>query len=295
MKRLSIWFALILIVLGLLLSGVKNPTQSSGRPSQSLPQQGDEDPNDYQAYSGQWTGTWTVTNSPTNQRRATDQARNSDQHASTLWKIWEWITGISAQAVTNTITAIATAFLAIFTYQLVWVTRDLHKASQSATEVARLALHTDRPYLLVTSVTAEAFKHVLLGRQEPISRAKVTFQNVGTSPAELIEIVATSWKFGCFPDSDEPKWDKLLGAPLSIEKPVVGVRETVDPLPIQVHWTKDDIELVEGGLKRVALYGYVRYRSGSKEDYCTRFFWWFSPLENPPLRKAYDLELNKRT
>jgi hypothetical protein len=149
----------------------------------------------------------------------------------------------------------------------------------------------------VINIDREAFKHVLLSVQEPISLARITLRNAGNSPAELIEIIATSWKFDCFPFGPDPEWKTLIhDLPRDISIPVIGINRDIEPaLTVRIHWTEDDIELVNTGNKRVGIYGMVRYCGGPKESYYTRFFWWFSPIVQPELQKAGSPELNERT
>jgi hypothetical protein len=183
-------------------------------------------------------------------------------------------------------------------------TKKAADAAKYSAEVARFALHSNRPYLLVMNVTPKtgqkyaASKYPVLGIEEPISSAIINVQNVGGSPAEIIEIVATSWKYECLQDTSEPAWDdKLtLDTPRDITQPVLGVGQTIEPqIRIFVNWTDENIDLVKDGTKRVALYGIIRYRSGPKESYYTRFFYWFSPLIRPELQRASSVELNERT
>lgn len=172
------------------------------------------------------------------------------------------------------------------------------KAAKASATAASLALHSNRPYLLVMNVSAKTGqKQPVLGVEEPISSAVIDICNVGSSPADIIEITATPWKYECFPNASEPTWKTLiLDTPRDIARSVLGVGQAIKPpIRIVVNWTKDDIELVDSGMKRVALYGIIRYRSAPKELYYTRFFYWFSPLIRPELQKAYSDELNERT
>lgn len=124
---------------------------------------------------------------------------------------------------------------------------------------------------------------------------EITLRNLGSSPAELLEIVGESDKCDCLADIREPQWRALLGSPRTIRRPIVGVGEDYEPIRVMVNWTKDDMDSVFGGARRVAIYGMARYRSGSKKPYYTRFFYWFSPVSLPELQRAYSEELNQRT
>ncbi len=295
--------ALILIVSASLLSGAKNlGAQSLTRPSQSLPQQGNKASKQAHFDSKQRSSAARIEQAtppadPTSsQARAKQIGENRDRDSDVLREVKGRIAAVSVQDVFTCATTIATILLAVFTWKLVLVTRDMRRTAEATTEVARKALHADRPYLLVTAVTRESFKHPVLGNQEPISRARITLRNVGSSPAELLEIYATAWKFDCFPQAGDPRWETLIFVPwIDIAEPVVAVGQDLGPIPVVVNWTKDDIDLVNAGVKRVAIYGLVKYRSGSKEPYYTRFFWWFSPLTEPSLKKAAAIALNERS
>jgi len=192
------------------------------------------------------------------------------------------------------IAAAATGAIAIFNWQLVGVTREMVKATGLAAEAARLALHVNRPYLMVVGMTPLALMSEVLHVQEPISRLTINLHNVGSSPAELTEILAGSWKFDCVADMTEPRWERLIHAPQDIARSVLAVGGELDPIRITIHWTEEHMASVNCGAKRVAIYGVVRYRSGPKESYYTRFFYWFSPLTRPELQKAASEELNER-
>lgn len=170
-------------------------------------------------------------------------------------------------------------------------------AAQKSAEAAKAALHANRPYVLMTEMAPASWKDQAFDRQPPIRRVNITFQNVGSSPAEIIDVFATSKKFEWLRDPSEPAWDKLNSGGLGeIGTPVLGTGPSEKmTLPIFVNWTKDDITSVDAGDKRVGIYGMIRYRGGPTEPYYTRFFWWFSPFNDPTLKKASSPELNERT
>jgi hypothetical protein len=125
------------------------------------------------------------------------------------------------------------------------------KAAESSADAARLALHSDRPYLLVTGITQHQFKHPLYDAEEPISSVRLSFCNVGQSPANMIALYATSWKYDCLLSGEEPRWANLnSGGDREIKAPIVGVGETTEPISISINWTEDDMNRVYGGAKR---------------------------------------------
>src|SRR5271156_6768495 len=84
------------------------------------------------------------------------------------------------------------------------------ECAKTAANAAEAALHSDRPYLLIAGIAYESFKYGYLPAPPPITKATVTFINAGKSPAEVIEVIATSAKFDFFPDAVEPTWDALI-------------------------------------------------------------------------------------
>jgi len=80
----------------------------------------------------------------------------------------------------------------------------------------------------------------------------------------LIALYATSWKYDCLLSGEEPRWANLnSGGPREIKVPIVAIGETTEPIPITINWTENDMNLVYGGAKRVAIYGAVFYRGYS--------------------------------
>jgi hypothetical protein len=172
---------------------------ASSGPRQSLTQQGNEAPDQRQSYSGTWMGTWTGKHSPDAPGRdasADKGGENSNQTRGWLWKIWEWVGAFSAQALFTFVTTVATIFIAYFTFKLVAVTKDLHKATEAATttvqhsvvvqrlaafaaeksaEAASLALNAERPYVFVEKpkLTKDTEPLSLAGTPIPIEHRKI--------------------------------------------------------------------------------------------------------------------------
>jgi hypothetical protein len=151
MKHSSTWSALILIASALLLSAAPRGSaqEQSPRPTihlkAPLSQKRKESPAATQtnAVSPSATAviqpTETSVQTPVADDRSTE-IQQSGQHKKL--KEFDWIAFWGAvrtilQILFTLITTVATVYLAIFTYQLVTVTGDLHRATQTGTEVAR--------------------------------------------------------------------------------------------------------------------------------------------------------------
>jgi hypothetical protein len=151
MKLSNTWSALILIASALLLSAAPKGTaqEQSPRPAihrkAPLPQNRKESPAATQADTVSPAATAVIqpaepaVQTPVADNRASEIQQNSEHKK---LKEFNWIafwSGVRTvlQILFTLITTVATVYLARFTYQLVTVTGDLHKATQTGTEVAR--------------------------------------------------------------------------------------------------------------------------------------------------------------
>src|SRR3989338_3497287 len=111
-------------------------------------------------------------------------------------RAYDWLARISAQGFSNFAIAVATIFLAIFTCQLVKVTRNMQAATQDSAKatiesakVAQLALHADRPFLVIDISSLAGFvRHITeeerkLGQEDERLRASFRLKNCGKGPA----------------------------------------------------------------------------------------------------------------
>lgn len=273
MKRSKTWFASILIALALLLSSGKNLSAQSLRPRQSPPQQRNETLQHPQTNaeqgpsSGRIEQTPTAINSPSREGHPKERGREGDQNSRPLRKIREWIANISSQAFFNFITAAATAILAVFTGQLVCVTRDLHKATEAA-------LHVNRPFLLVVEVRCDETK---FANGVLTHRFAVVMRNFGVGPADVLQrdVWTAVHDFPTTSDS-EPQ---LTYRPYSVnnrfrESLVVAPGETTDRITCRSDLTHQMYVAVQDRTKALAVDGIVHYRGASPKVYDTNFFWW---------------------
>lgn len=288
--RLKPWLKLILIVLALLLSAASPGPSAPPKAKQS------ESATEF------------------HQTANNDQTQNTPQAYSPVTAIPKTIPGQEPKPITVVIqrqpyshwwqapsapewaSFLLTIPYVVVTIGLFVVTLKATRVATLSANAAEAALHSDRPYLLANIEGIESFKYGLLEERPPITRVDVRFVNAGSSPAELIEVIATSWKFDCWQDASDPTWKILIsGQQIEIVPPVVRIAQSTKPIHIQINWTQEDMNLVNSGLKRVAIYGIARYCGGPRKEYHTRFFWWFSPLTSPQLQKAFEPELNERT
>jgi hypothetical protein len=143
MKRSKPLLASILSVLVLLLSGASAAQTPFPTPSQRLTDQSNERSQQNQTHRETNAPTAPVeqTKPPVNSKESqtipTVSEKDSDNNAQCLLaRIWFWIAGTSAQGFLTLLVAGATVALAVFTYKLVEVTRDLHRATKASTEAA---------------------------------------------------------------------------------------------------------------------------------------------------------------
>ncbi len=288
MKLSSTWFALILIASALPLSGAPNVSAQNLRPNQSLTQQGNE--------TAQQTQTDTETdssparveqtpppiNSPSGQPSADEVRTDRDQYAGWLGKVGKWLSGISAQAIFNLVTAMATVLLAIFTWKLVVVTRDMHT-------VTKLALKVDRPYLILEHAQLTG---VLPGDDPVIKeprqlgeltlpprffpRVVLTFRNYGKGPVIFKEGLIRIDTFSTLP---APR-DFSGCEPIGLQVNAVRAGGKWHPLA-QFNFEADWSALfpdIAARRKTLIAYGCVRYTDPVGEStYETGFCWLFIP------------------
>ncbi len=154
MKRLRPSLTLTLIGLALFLSAA-NPGPSVQSPK-SLAQQGNQTAQNSQADAKAPTlSAPTSTKIPPapnpveSHSRPHEGAHNAYKYALALGNgVLIWLAG-AIQGLSIIVTAVATAFLAGFTYQLVSISRDMHTATKAATQIAELALNAEKPYLFI--------------------------------------------------------------------------------------------------------------------------------------------------
>jgi len=202
------------------------------------------------------------------------------------------------------VAAFATASMAVFNYQLVQVSRDMHKATEDAAtaamksaEVAEAALDTNRPYLFVTEVHVRAISGVRDGWV-----AHITLENFGSGPADLVDYVATGGVYDApiqNPDPARARPDPLItyadneGTPYT-NVPIRPGKSAPDCLPAEVVIDPAD----KGQLpdkRRIAFHGRVRYRGTTNRVYITRFFWWWFHPEADQCDRCLTREYNSRT
>jgi hypothetical protein len=291
--------ALILIASALLLNAGKSPAQNSGRPSQGLPQQRNNAPQGNQSYSGEWTGTWTA-NPDNGKPSAKESGENSNQNTSPLWKIWEWITGISAQGFFNLITAVATGAIAWYTVRLTGVTNEMKEATKAAAAAAEASLHIYRPFLLVTGVECADVK-VVNGML--IHKFTIRLKNFGVGPADIVTYVAGAdphdTPIGIVTQIKEPDIRYVPERGNRLSDSVIGPGERVDDR-IECRSVLDPAlwALLRDGTKTLAVNGIIIYRGTAPKDYETKFFWWFFvDADGRPIRsfRAFRPDLNSHT
>ncbi len=184
-------------------------------------------------------------------------------------------------AVFTVVMGLATVAIAVFNWQLVGVTNEMKKATADAAKAAEAALHIDRPFLLVTSITGE-ISHADMAENNPAIRRfrhnlyfAVALKNYGVSPADIVEYTADV----CLLDPPKPPNFRdpppAYGQPSQLNDSIIGPHE---PVPDRIKFSDsfDDAEYQSAldDKQRFAVYGRIRYRGASDKTYDTFFYWW---------------------
>ena len=196
--------------------------------------------------------------------------------------------------------AIATFGLVVFAFLQV----EFVRRTTSATEAM---LHLNRPAIVITFIDSMIGIHQPSGRPDTLIGYSPHIYNLGSGPAEIIEAFTHTQVFDSFDEkndipctpAEEPCvtdmiWD-ARSARMEFPRRILGPNESfanyVDCNYPVANWIKGDIEAVEIGQRRRAIYGIIRYRSSVKE-YWTRFFYWWDPRRRS-FRQAERPELNQ--
>jgi hypothetical protein len=299
MKPLNIWFALILIALALLLSGEKNVSGQNLGPSQSLTQQSNETAQQTETDAKPSPSPTRIEQSPAainsvvGQPSPEKSGKDSDQHACWLRKVSEWIAGISAQGFFNFITAAATFAMAAFSYLLVRITRELHKATEGA-------LYISRPFLLVTGVECTDTKFI---NGVLTHKFAIHLKNFGVGPADIVTYIASAdpndSPVGYVPEIKEPELRYFPENGNRLSDSVVGPGEEAnDRIECESMLDPQLYVALQDGTKTLGINGIIVYRGTAPKSYETKFFWWFyMDHAGRPVRfaRAFRADLNSHT
>lgn len=208
------------------------------------------------------------------------------------WQIYDWSAGITAQGFFNFVIAVATVFLAIFTCKLVRVTRDMHKATQSAADaaehsatvsqrsadaaiksagLAELALRIERPYLPIEEIKLRGFdqqNQTSFIPDLPLISATIIFRNYGRGAARIEEIIGAMKVV----DGPLPVRDYSGCTELKIDREVIGADQlltTYETFSI----SESDRNLIREGKKQLVVYGRVKYTGFTGLQYIRGFYW----------------------
>ncbi|MGH7814949.1 MAG: hypothetical protein ACREQI_13225 [Candidatus Binataceae bacterium] len=194
--------------------------------------------------------------------------------------------------------AVLIGLLAYLAYRFLRGTTEMAGPAQIGAGAAASAVNAGRPAVHVIAIRAQARKDPATNTVIPISTVGIRLRNAGKSPAEITEIYAITGIFDWWRDGKEPRWRALdLGPKRDIPSPTMAIGEPGEcEIPIAVDWTADGREAVDGGTKRLGIYGMVTYRGGADGiEYHTRFFWWYSPKIETRMARATSPELTERT
>jgi hypothetical protein len=295
MKPSRTCFAFILIASALFLYGAKDlSAQILSGPSQSLTQQENEASNSKPSPSPPGIEqSPAATNSIVGQPSPKVGMEDSDQHAGLLWEVWEWILGFSAQGFFNFITAAATLAMAVFSYLLVRITRELHRATEGA-------LYINRPFLMITGIECTDTK-VINGVLT--HKFAIHLKNLGVGPADIVTYIASAdpndTPIGYVPEIKEPELRYFPKNGQRLSDSLVGPGEEVTDRIVCESLLDHQLQsLLQNGTKTLGINGIITYRGTAPKSYETKFFWWFYiDADGRPIKfvRAFRPDLNSHT
>jgi hypothetical protein len=200
------------------------------------------------------------------------------------------------------LSAVATVYIARFNRRLVDVTKDMEKATSEAAEAAKqsaqaaeASLHTDRRFLLVTTIKTKVSD---LGEFENKNLyAYIVLRNFGNGPADITDYIAQADLFDP-PTSgrgDPPVWYGPDDGNRINDSLVAPAEVVQDRLIATLSMSREEYDSAFTDEKRVGIHGRIRYRGASKQIYESRFFWWFFFDQGQVVARALTKELNDHT
>ncbi len=195
--------------------------------------------------------------------------------------------------------AFATAAIAWFNYQLVGVAKDMQAATRAAADAAEAALHSARPFLLVTTVKCTSHTHDLVADSIRYG-FNIGLRNFGVGPADIISYIAGGAIYDFAPDaSKEPRPRYFPENGQRLAESLIGPGEYAENrIEAAAHLDKSMLDLIRLGSKCIGIDGLIRYRGASEQVYETQFFWWcFLDEQNNAglIRRALREDLNRHT
>jgi hypothetical protein len=208
----------------------------------------------------------------------------------------------------NAVMVAATVVMAFATVSMAWFNFLLVGISKEMKATAEAALHLNRPEMVVTFVDTQLGVHQRTGTPDTLIGYLPQIYNLGSGPAEITGMFAHTMVFDAFDKgsnipfvpAQEPRASDLIwdaySSRVDFPHAILAPRECIANysagfFPV-TNWIVGDIEAVEAGERRRAIYGLIRYRSSVKEDW-TRFFYWWDPGRRA-FRRAELPELNER-
>ena len=280
----------ILIVLASLLSATPNGTAQNQSPTPTansktpLTQKGDQSPKAAQAKSISLIASPVIEPSKPTAKGSEPQNGSAEIQYSQQKQLnkFDWVSiwnGIQTplQILFTLATTVATVYLAIFTYRLVAVTKDMHIATSATAEIAKLSLDADRPYLLVEKGGLRGFDGI-----KEISEASFIFKNFGKRPPIITRIVLRldHVQVGKYPAKRD--FSKCVEKASTVY--AVGAGETFQTKTDATHSFDEplDMEDIRQGKRALICYGCLYYADPMDDETAheTGFLWYYHP--HPP-------------
>jgi hypothetical protein len=223
---------------------------------------------------------------------------------------------ISKQARIANATLAETKKAADATERYVTLTKEMSETAKQSARAAEVALHINRPFLLVTKTgvariqgqqivdftkpppTTSTTPMDVLKNPLTSLRFKIELRNFGVGPADIKDYFCEAELF------DPPRPQNGLNDPVVVYQDsqcnrlndsLIAPNETVDDrLVADISFYTADRELIRDDVKRIGIHGRLRYRGAHDFTYVTRFFWWYFP-DTDSCHRAFTEELNSHT
>jgi hypothetical protein len=165
--------------------------------------------------------------------------------------------------------------------------------SREATAAAKAALHTNRPFLLVTNIVSNSTETD--GNWYKVESA-IRLRNFGVGPADIVDYIAKVELFDT-PESSssEPLVTYGLDEGNRLGNPLIGPGDAVEDRFFPGMTIGPDMRTARHEKRKtLATHGRIRYRGAPEQVYITRFFWWHF-TGNQGNERAKTPELNAHT
>jgi hypothetical protein len=166
---------------------------------------------------------------------------------------------------------ITTGALIAFTIGLWWT-------SVRQWEALRAALDVNRPFLIVSDIIPSLRASAPMENKPWQWAADIIFENGGSGPADVLEFIATASGFDNPFRTIDSKEPETVDYPSEfrhyLHSPLIPAGNKGEQVRIVISMDPNSVSEMKTNVKRLAVYGVIKYRGGPKTEYWSRFFWW---------------------